>query len=76
MNPYEVLGISPCESESSAKAKYRKLCMKYHPDIAGVDSTIKFQEINDAWNMIKGTFSKTESYWTHKSLFSVEKVSL
>ena len=74
-NPYEVLGISSLDSKDVAKAKYRALCKKYHPDVAGLEGTAKFREINEAWNLIKNTLSegKERQYWSHKTLFSICK---
>lgn len=76
-NPYEVLGVSSLDTLSEIKDRYRKLCKKYHPDIAGAEYTAKFQEINDAWVYIKTHTKedKPKQYWTHKSLFTVERKS-
>lgn len=77
-NPYEVLGVSPLDTLSEIKDKYRKLCKKYHPDIAGEEFTAKFQEINDAWEYLKANTKedKPKQYWSHKTLFTVERRSL
>ncbi len=46
---YEVLGINRNANESEIKKAYRKLAMKYHPDVnKGVGAEEKFKEINEA----------------------------
>lgn len=56
-DPYKVLGISPNATDEQAKAAYRELAKKYHPDnyagnplsdLAGE----KMQEINEAYDTI------------------------
>lgn len=77
-NPYEILGISPLDTKDMAKAKYRKLCKKYHPDIAGPEGAVKFREVNEAWNSIKNTLQdeSKQQYWSHKTLFTICKRSV
>lgn len=78
LNPYEVLGVSPLNTKDEIKAKYRKLCKSYHPDIAGEGYEDKFREVNEAWKLIKGSISddKPRQFWSHKSLFSIIKRSM
>jgi curved DNA-binding protein len=52
MDPYAVLGIARNSSEEDARAAYRKLAMKYHPDRGGNEA--KFKEIKEAWEQIEG----------------------
>lgn len=50
-DPYTTLGATCTEELVEIKKKYRKLCMKHHPDKGG--NTVKFQEINEAFELIK-----------------------
>ena len=76
-DPYKVLGISTSDTFDVAKAKYRKLCMKYHPDRnpGNAMAEAMFKDIQDAWNYLKDQIEKEsrEPMWVHSSLFSVIK---
>lgn len=76
MNPYRVLGVSPLDNISDIKSEYRKLCKQYHPDMPNGDEE-KFKQINDAWEFINThTVSRErDGYWSHKTLFNVERRS-
>jgi len=59
---YKILGASQSDDITVIKKKYRALVKKYHPDIMKAkgaseeyikDATIKVQEINTAYEMIK-----------------------
>ena len=59
---YKVLGASREDDISVIKKKYRALVKKYHPDIMKAkgasedyikDATVKVQEINTAYEMVK-----------------------
>ena len=75
-NPYEVLGVSSTDTKEFIKAKYRSLCKIYHPDVIGTGDVSKFREIQEAWDLINSSVSNSEiSYWSHKTIFSVERRS-
>ncbi len=50
---YEVLGIDKNADESTIKKAYRKLAMKFHPDVNKEDDAEeKFKEINEAYEIL------------------------
>jgi DnaJ like chaperone protein len=59
---YKLLGVSPEDDMATIKKAYRKLIREYHPDIIKSqgkgeeymkEATLKTQEINQAYEMIK-----------------------
>lgn len=60
-SPYEVLGVSPSGSLEEIKKAYRRLALKYHPDVnKEPDAQEKFMRIKHAYNTLlsSGTYSK------------------
>lgn len=47
IDPYEVLGVSPSDSEREVKRKYREIVKKIHPDVGG--SAFLFKIVHDAY---------------------------
>ncbi|KAL0417899.1 UNVERIFIED_CONTAM: Chaperone protein DnaJ [Sesamum radiatum] len=58
-SPYEVLGVSPSASTKDIKRAYRRLALKYHPDVnkeAGAQE--KFMRIKQAYNVLLNSKSR------------------
>ena len=49
---YLILGISRSEPLSGIRARYRDLARRFHPDVAGPQSTSAFQEIAEAYEIL------------------------
>ncbi|MDR1721421.1 MAG: molecular chaperone DnaJ [Methanobrevibacter sp.] len=50
---YEVLGVDKGADQKEIKKAYRKLAMKYHPDVSeDEDATEKFKEISEAYAVL------------------------
>ena len=58
-DPYQVLGVSPGDSEEEITKAYRRLAKKYHPDLNPGDETAaaKMSEINAAYDQIKNGYT-------------------
>ncbi len=53
-NPYDILGVSPADTDKEIKSAYRALAKKYHPDANPGSSYAaeKMREINEAYDKI------------------------
>ncbi|KAG5115442.1 hypothetical protein AAZX31_15G034800 [Glycine max] len=58
-SPYDVLGVSPSASVDEIKKAYRKLALKYHPDVNKEDKAQeKFMRIKHAYNTLLNSSSR------------------
>lgn len=67
----QVLGLNKRFTQDEARANYRKLARKYHPDIAGVAFNAKFAEINEAYELISNLGDSVGCALTHSTIFKV-----
>ena len=51
-NYYVVLGVSRGESPAGIRTAYHELARRMHPDVAGPAGTTRFQEINEAYQVL------------------------
>lgn len=58
-SPYEVLGLSPSATPDEIKRAYRRLALKYHPDVnKEANSQEKFMRIKHAYNTLLNSKSR------------------
>lgn len=54
---FKVLGLSSSASWDEVKTAFRRLALKYHPDVVGPDGARRFAEITEAYVALKETIS-------------------
>lgn len=55
---YEILKISPTATSEEIKIAYRKMAMKYHPDVNPDANDEMMYKINEAYKVLKDTKSR------------------
>lgn len=62
---YQILGLTPGASEEEVRKAYRKMAMKYHPDVNPLpDARQKFTEILEAYEYLTGIRKAHNHYFT------------
>ncbi|KGN58652.1 chaperone protein dnaJ 8, chloroplastic [Cucumis sativus] len=70
-DPYRTLRIQPGSSESEVKKAFRRLALKYHPDVCkGRNCGVQFEQINEAYvivmNNLRGIATPIEETYETK----------
>jgi hypothetical protein len=53
VDPYEILQLDQTASREDARAAYRRLAKRFHPDVGGEEATRRMAEINLAYELLR-----------------------
>jgi molecular chaperone DnaJ len=57
---YLILGVSRDETPEGIRAAFRELAKRYHPDLAGAESTPEFQQIVEAYEVLSDPVRRSQ----------------
>ena len=62
VDPYEILQLGPEASRDDARAAYRRLAKRFHPDVGGDEATRRMAEINLAYELLRSESAHRRSH--------------
>lgn len=65
---YRILDIEPNASQDDIHCQYRRMALKYHPDIS--DDEEKFKEINEAYEVLSDKEKRAKYDEEYNNMFS------
>ncbi|KAH6781946.1 Chaperone DnaJ-domain superfamily protein [Perilla frutescens var. hirtella] len=72
-DPYKTLKIQPTASESEVKKAFRKLALKYHPDVCrGSNCGVQFHQINEAYDIVMSNLREEPEMLEHFECYDDE----
>jgi len=68
-DPYKTLMVKPGASKSEVKKAFRRLALRYHPDVCrGGNCIVQFQRINQAYEMVMSNL-RGELTWPEMKMY-------